>query len=254
MALYRILFPNVTVEARGGCHEVIATVRSLRAISELHWLAAYGIVDRDGRSEEEIERLRQMGIHVLPVSTVESLYYHPKAIRLVADQQAATFDCDGASLAADAEARALEEIEKCRESMIHARCRPALEQDVLASLWQGEGPWHSSAINLPINPAAMLAAEGTVFDDLLANKDLVGLVARYGIKKTGFAAAVAQALRFQKLDHYPEALRARLKADAAARETLIRLFGDLPQLLAEATDPVRRAERALVGPAAAAAG
>jgi ABC-type cobalamin transport system ATPase subunit len=254
MALYRILFPTVTVAARGGCQEVMATVRSLRGIGTLHWLDAFGIVDRDGRDEEEIATLRDQGIHVLPVCTVESLYYHPEAIRLVARQQATNFGCESETLAAEAEARALDALKACRKSLIEARCRWAMEQDVLASLWQGEGPWHSSAINLPINPAAMLAAEGTVFDDLIANKDLVGLVARYGIKRTGFAAAVARALRFREVGDYPEALRARLKADAAARETLIRLFGDLPQLLAEATDPVRRSQRASASPPAAAPG
>ena len=81
-----------------------------------------------------------------------------------------------------------------------------------------------------------------------------GLVARYGIKKTGFAADVAQALRFQKVGDYPKALCARLKADATARDTLIGLFGDLPRILAEAADPARRAERTSVGSQAAAAG
>jgi hypothetical protein len=81
-----------------------------------------------------------------------------------------------------------------------------------------------------------------------------GLVARYGIKKTGFAADVAQALRFQKVDDYPEALRARLEADATARDTLIGLFGDRPRVLAEATDPARRSEHTSVGSQAAAAG
>lgn len=254
MALYRILFPAVTVEARGSCQAVMATVRGLRGIEKLHWLDAFGIVDRDGRSGEEIARLRAEGIHVLPVCTVESIYYHPEAIRLVARQQATNFGCHCGALAAEAETRALAELKACREHLIKARCRSAVEQGVLASLWQGEGPWQDTAINLPINPAAMLAAEGALFDDLIAKKDLVGLVARYGIKKTGFGAAVAQALRFQKVGDYPEALCAQLKADAAARETLIRLFGDLPQLLAEATDPVRRAERASASPPAAAAG
>lgn len=113
MGLYRILFPKITVEARGCCQDVMATVRSLRGIEKLHWLDAFGIVDRDGRSEEDIAGLRAEGIHVLPVSTVESLYYHPEAIRLVACQQATNFGCDGEALAAEAETRALAEL-KCR--------------------------------------------------------------------------------------------------------------------------------------------
>jgi energy-coupling factor transporter ATP-binding protein EcfA2 len=254
MALYRLLFPTVTVAARGGSRAVEATVRSLRAIKTLHWLDAFGIVDRDGRSEEEITRLRAEGIHVLPVCTVESIYYHPEAIRLVARQQATNFGCDAESLAAEAEARALDALKTRRNPLIEARCRSAVEQRVLESLWRGEGPWQSSAINLPIDPAAMLATEAAVFDDLIAKKDLVGLVARYGIKKTGLGGGVSQALRFQKVGDYPEALRARLEADATARDTLICLFGDLPQLLAEATDPARRAERTSVGSQAAAAG
>jgi hypothetical protein len=175
MALYRILFPTVTVAVHDGSRAVEAAVRSLRAIETLHWLDAFGIVDRDGRSEEEVARLRAEGIHVLPVPTVESLYYHPQAIRLVAERQAAIFGCDGSEWAAEAESRALAALKERRAHLIEARCRSALEQQVLASLRQKERPWQSSEITLQVHPAAMLAREGARFDELMGSKDLVGL-------------------------------------------------------------------------------
>lgn len=222
----------------------MATVRSLRAIETLHWLDAFGIVDGDGRSEDDIARLKSDGIWVLPVCTVESLYYHPDVIRLIAEQQGKNLGAEGGELAQEAERRAFAALRQERERLIVARCKSEVEMQTLGKIWEGCGPWQLSRIDLPINPHAILVEEGKLFDQLIGDKDLVSLVARYGIKNTGFGAGVASALRFQKAAHYPQAVCARLKADDAARKAVITLFGDLPHALSEATKPDRRAKRA----------
>ena len=46
--LYSLVFPMVSVIARGTCQEVDQAVAGARAAQELHWLQAFGIADSDG--------------------------------------------------------------------------------------------------------------------------------------------------------------------------------------------------------------
>src|SRR5262249_22104039 len=47
MPLYSLLFPQVSVIAKGGCREVEQAVRGLRSTPDIHWVSAWGIVDND---------------------------------------------------------------------------------------------------------------------------------------------------------------------------------------------------------------
>ena len=140
--LYRILFTDVTVYPCGSAEDVIKTVRSLRKVEHLHWVRAFGIVDRDHRGEEETEDLRQEGIHPLAVSTVEALSYHPRAIALVANHQAKTFGCDASNLAAEAVNAALDELRRVPPSCSSAAVDP--RSSVRSSAPSGRARSHGS--------------------------------------------------------------------------------------------------------------
>lgn len=94
LSLYKVLFPKWLLAPSGGCDTVIRSVTGLRKSESFHWVRARGLVDGDWRSEQEIESLRNLGIHVLPVSEIENLYYTSKVLRSVAEQQASTFGND----------------------------------------------------------------------------------------------------------------------------------------------------------------
>lgn len=83
-AVYRCAYPEWTVVPMGSCGDVIHAVASMRANATLTRISCAGIVDGDGHDSEEIERLTELGIAVLPVSEIENLFLLPDISREVA--------------------------------------------------------------------------------------------------------------------------------------------------------------------------
>ena len=82
--LYPLIFPEYTVKPLGSCNKVIETVRSFGDLQSFHQLESRGIVDRDRRSEQEVEYLRKKNILVPEVAEVENILMLEGVIRAVA--------------------------------------------------------------------------------------------------------------------------------------------------------------------------
>ncbi len=85
--LYTLIFPNYTVRALGSCNKVIESVRSFNDLKAMHHLDSWGIVDRDRRSDREVEYLRQRKILVPNVAEVENILMLEGVIKAVAIAQ-----------------------------------------------------------------------------------------------------------------------------------------------------------------------
>lgn len=82
--LYSLVFPDMTVRPLGSCNKVIETTRSFNDQQSMHHLRSYGIVDRDRRTEHEVEYLRNKMIMVPDVAEVENIFLLPGVIKLTA--------------------------------------------------------------------------------------------------------------------------------------------------------------------------
>ena len=82
--LYPLIFPEYTIKPLGSCNKVIETVRSFGDLKGFHQLESRGIVDRDRRSDPEVEYLRNKNILVPNVAEVENLFMLEGVIRAVA--------------------------------------------------------------------------------------------------------------------------------------------------------------------------
>ena len=74
---YRCCYPEWTIIPKGACKAVIDAVSSLQKLNEdmpLLNIKCAGIVDRDTRSNSEIDNLRSLNIEVLSVSEIENLF------------------------------------------------------------------------------------------------------------------------------------------------------------------------------------
>ena len=83
--LYSILYPNYYVIACGSCTQVISRTKAFRNSPSLHHCQVFGIIDRDYRSDYEIEKYKDDGIYALRVAEVENLFLVEELIRLIAD-------------------------------------------------------------------------------------------------------------------------------------------------------------------------
>lgn len=76
-ALYRRVYDQFTVLPIGGCEQVIHTVAAFAGRPELHRVGCAGLIDADGRTDQDAAYLETKGIYRLPVSEVENLLLLP---------------------------------------------------------------------------------------------------------------------------------------------------------------------------------
>ena len=67
--------------ACGGCSQVISRTKAFRNCQALHDCNVYGIIDRDYRSDREIEKYKKDNIYVLEVAEVENLFLVEELIK-----------------------------------------------------------------------------------------------------------------------------------------------------------------------------
>ncbi|HMH53962.1 MAG TPA: AAA family ATPase [Candidatus Acidoferrum sp.] len=78
--VYEALFPDMYIVPSGNWDSVDRSVRAFRGQFHLHHLAVSGVIDRDDRAADEIEALKEKGVHVLPVASVENLLVLPECV------------------------------------------------------------------------------------------------------------------------------------------------------------------------------
>jgi hypothetical protein len=72
--IYGKLFPEFTIAPCGSCEAVIHSTRSFSQLAGLHHNTCCGLVDNDGRLDEDIRLLKGYNVAVLPVALVENLF------------------------------------------------------------------------------------------------------------------------------------------------------------------------------------
>ncbi len=85
--LYQAAFPEYHIIPRGGCEKVIESTKAIRGTPSLNYLKAYGIIDSDYRTKDEIQALKEAGIYTISVAEVENLFCIEPLLRIVASNQ-----------------------------------------------------------------------------------------------------------------------------------------------------------------------
>ena len=85
--LYSILYPQYNIIACGSCTEVISMTKAFNKEMSLHELAIYGLIDRDFRTDREIEKYKENNIYTIDVAEVENLFLIDDVIKYVARHQ-----------------------------------------------------------------------------------------------------------------------------------------------------------------------
>lgn len=81
--LYSEIFSRYYVVSSGSCSSVIAWTKAMNNTMQLHDLKCYGIIDRDFRSDYEIEKLKADNIYTIEVAEVENLFLVPEVMSIV---------------------------------------------------------------------------------------------------------------------------------------------------------------------------
>ena len=83
--LYPLVFPDFTVKPLGSCDKVIEATRSFNSIKNVHHIDSLGIIDRDRRTDKEVEYLRAKSVMVPEVAEIENLFLIENVVRTMAE-------------------------------------------------------------------------------------------------------------------------------------------------------------------------
>lgn len=226
--LYSLLFPDVSVTPKLGCRDVEHAVRGLRAVADVHWVAAWGIVDNDQRTEEDVQRLKGAGIWALTHYSVEALYYHPAIISRIAKRQAAFTGDDADILVEVAIADAVTAANAQREHLITSAVLRVARECVMAALpKRADVKADASSVKVEVDISAVRTGEEARFDNLIAAADWNGLITRYPLRESSAFDRVVNGLKVADQATYRAAVLRLIQDDAQAMTDMRDLLGDL---------------------------
>jgi energy-coupling factor transporter ATP-binding protein EcfA2 len=81
--LYSEIYKDYYVVPCGGCTSVIAKTNAMKNTTQLHDIECYGIIDRDYRSEHEIEAIKEHSVFTINVAEVENLFLVEELLSVV---------------------------------------------------------------------------------------------------------------------------------------------------------------------------
>lgn len=86
--LYPLVFQDCTVKPLGSCDKVIESTRTFNDLRNMHHLESRGIVDRDRRTDPEVDYLRRKSVMVPDVAEVENIFLLEGVVRAMAVRRA----------------------------------------------------------------------------------------------------------------------------------------------------------------------
>ena len=231
--LYSVLFPDTSVTPIGNCVDVQRAVTGLRRASDLHDVEAFGLIDRDDRSEGDIAALVKDWVFVLDSCSVEGLYYCREAIVAIANRQAESLGSDADEMVAQVQQRALGTLTKSdtAERMAARRCERQVRKEALSVLpkWKAiradRGESISFCVPLPY------ADELRRYRQLVDEGALDQLIARYPLRETRVFEDIATNLRCRHRKDYERMVVARIGKDGDLARKLKTRVGALARVL-----------------------
>lgn len=231
VALYRAILKDFLVIPRGGCSQVIQSVKALRINSQLHHLQVYGIIDRDRRMHTEIRNLERDGIYVLDVAEVENLFCTREMIELVSLRLARNPEEDMAKIAGFMFSRLEQELEG------QISLRAASEIKFRLSLFDHKGASGEAAMKAKLQDLLDDVDVGKIynqskesFEAVIASRDYEGLLRLFNRKSLALEISKALDLTNGSL---PELVIRLAKTDCRDKVTagLKKYFGNFAQFI-----------------------
>lgn len=231
LPLYHALFPDISVVPRESCRDVQRSVSGLQGSQELHHVEAFGLIDRDGRDEEGVKQLAEDGLFALNVCSVESLYYCSDAIDAVARRQAESLGSNADAMIKSATEKALDVLNEdgLAERMAARRCERRVRDAILRRIpdWQclKAEPKFDISVDSPYQD------ELDRFNELVNEKRLDDLVARYPLRESRAFDAIAKTLELNSRKTYEQMLVSRIWDDEGLAQSLKQRIGPLSEVL-----------------------
>lgn len=231
--LYSLLFPKVSVRPRESCKDVMRAVEGLRAVEGVHRAKAFGLIDHDGMSAEQVKKLQDVGIYPLPIFAVESLIYSQEAQGSVAAQQAETLGIDPQKMLDEAKDAAIESLkgQGKKEHLAGRLAERQVRDQILSAIPTRQQLVAQTCDDLNVAIKSPYPDELARLTALVGASDIHGIVSRYPVRESGVLDGIAKGLRFSGRNDYERAVLRRVGVDVKLRAALKLKLGNLTSQL-----------------------
>ena len=229
--IYNILFPNVSVRAKGSSREVEHAVNGLRSSEATHWVRAWGIIDNDGRDPISVAKLQAAGVYALPFYSVESIYYHPDVILSIAKRQAEVVGGDGEENTNRAIDEALKTVAPHFARLAARAVEKSIRSKIFTLLPTLETIRDKQPISVSIDTGTAVEAEISALNQAAASRDWTHVLSRCPIRETPALDVIARAIGLPDRRRYESAVLQMLRADMEALNNMRSYFGGLAKEL-----------------------
>ena len=226
--LYQILYPKLTIKPLGSCVDVERVVKGIRESDENHWISAFGIIDRDNRSDDECEQLCSEGIIPLNQYSIESLYYHPLVISAILNRVATVNDIDPEQVFGDITESVLSAIIPHKTRMA-ARLVQRKVKDNLSRQAPDYRAIMAGTVSIEFSTETIFSEELQLIDSFIESKDIESLISRYPVRETPALAAISQGALFASKDKYEQAVRKMMIESESDMEMLRTLLSPVTE-------------------------
>lgn len=221
MRLYSLVFTEYTPRPVGSCEKVIETTRSFNDQRQMHHLDSSGIVDRDRRTDAEVEYLRKKNIMVPEVAEIENIFLLEDVIKIMAANRGKdsrkvfekvkkeVFRLWKAHYPQQALQHVRHKVKREVECKIDARfsCITAMETHLLTLIDK-------------LRPRDSYEALLREFADMITNGDYAGILRVFNHKPMLGDSGVARLLGYSSKDAYIAGVMATIKGGGKASKAL----------------------------------
>ena len=218
------------IRDRGNCGQVERAVDGIKGTESIHWIGAYGLIDSDDRTEEQIQGLLTKGIAAVPFYSVEALYYHLNIVEKIALKVSVLTGQEASTLFQNATANIIQDIMQHKERLCSKLCEKRLRNDVMSSLPKHRDIQARGNFNLTFDLNQVLQNEESNFDRLVAESNLMGLLTRYPIRETQVLNRIVSGLGLTR-EQYENSVRKLIIDEPQIRDFYRTLLQPLTNLI-----------------------
>jgi ABC-type cobalamin/Fe3+-siderophores transport system ATPase subunit len=216
-SLYTHLYTDWHVVARGGWETVTTGVRALRGNNDYHWLAAAGLIDADGRDENERAAMASERVFTLPVPTIENLFLHRTALEQMAEAAHSLHGgLSGPERLAAMDAELPQLLLSCKEEIIARRVVWESSRELSARKPSVRSVRDGQATIPAIDLAPIRMRLESEFDAALESDDPSRMLSSIPLKSTAIPARVANTIGFASFNDYKRAVLQQIEFKSEA--------------------------------------
>ena len=225
--LYSLIFPMVSVIAKGTCRDVETSVIGSRAGEGFHWLRVFGIADGDGYDAATVEQKRGVGVYVIPYYSIEAIYFHPRIVESIAARQAAVTGSDAATMSQTALALGVRAVAGHTERLSIKVTKKRVRKFIEAQIPNDDQLLAGHNLLLTNDATTIHAEREQQLKSAVEANDWDSILLRCPVRESPALGAISAELGFKNIGCYEKAVRHLLATDDSVLNFVRNLFEGL---------------------------